>query len=201
MFLCGPPQVEEMEEAAVRISKNVTKMGRDIKSWGVWGWIKDVIDAFKRTMPLITDLRNPAMRQRHWDSLMDEIGSRFDPTSPSFTLDSMVQLRLDQQVEFIAELSVNATKELAIENNLKAIVTTWGALALDMVEYKQTYKLRSTEDVYVALEENIVMLSTMKASKYFVVFEKDISHWEKLLSHISETIELILQVGVRGCGS
>ena len=187
-----------MEEAAVRISKNVTKMGRDIKSWGVWGWIKDVIDAFKRTMPLITDLRNPAMRQRHWDSLMDEIGSRFDPTSPSFTLDSMVQLRLDQQVEFIAELSVNATKELAIENNLKAIVTTWGALAMDMVEYKQTYKLRSTEDVYVALEENIVMLSTMKASKYFVVFEKDISHWEKLLSHISETIELILQVCVGG---
>jgi len=185
-----------MEEAAVRIGKNITKMGRDIKHWSVWGWIKDVIDSFKRTMPLITDLRNPAMRQRHWDSLMNEIGSRFDPTSPTFTLDSMVQLRLDQQVEFIAELSVNATKELAIENNLKAIVATWGGLTLDMAEYKQTHKLRSTEDIFVALEENIVTLSTMKASKYFVVFEKDITYWEKTLSLISETIELILQVSL-----
>ena len=70
-----------MEEAAVRIGKSVTKLGRDIKQWSVWAWIKDTIEAFKRTMPLITDLRNPAMRQRHWDGLMDEIGQRFDPTS------------------------------------------------------------------------------------------------------------------------
>lgn len=212
-------QVDEMEEAAVRCGKGVAKLGRDIKAWGVWGWIKEVIDAFKRTMPLITDLRNPAMRQRHWDSLMEEIGTRcvlggegaglaaavaeegftegfkrpghepvlmgmasykrlargvytrrvssmlalscdvlppsgsvikarpspltpswcptritlaspssclpfrFDPHSASFTLDSIIQLKLDQHVEFIAEMSVNATKELAIETNLKVCVT------------------------------------------------------------------------------
>ncbi len=59
-----------MEEVAVRISKSVAKLGRDLKAWPVWGWIKDTIEAFKRTMPLITDLRNPAMRKRHWDQLM-----------------------------------------------------------------------------------------------------------------------------------
>lgn len=48
--------------------------------------------------------------------------------------------------------------------------------------------------VFAALEENSVTLSTMKASKYFVVFEKEISYWEKTLSHISETVEIILQV-------
>jgi hypothetical protein len=41
-----------------------------------------------------------------------------------------------------------------------------------MVEYKSTSKLRSTGEIFAALEENIVTLSTMKASKYFVVFEK-----------------------------
>ena len=54
----------------------------------------------------------------------------------------------------------------------------------------------STEEIFAALEENIVTLSTMKASKYFVVFESEISHWEKTLSHISETIEMLLQVGL-----
>jgi hypothetical protein len=29
--------------------------------------------------------------------------------------------------------------------------------------------------------------------RYFVVFEKDISYWEKALAHISETVEMILQ--------
>ncbi len=40
----------------------------------------------------------------------EHISIRFDPHSRSFTLDSVVALRLDQHVEFVAELSVNATK-------------------------------------------------------------------------------------------
>ena len=146
-------RVEEMEEAAVRIGKNVQKMGRDIKSWGVWVSIKDTVDSFKKTMPLITDLRNPAMRSRHWEQLMEEIGSKFDPTSSSFTLDTILTLRLDTKVEFIAELSTNATKELAIETNLKSITATWATLGIDMVEYKQTFKLRSTEEVRMGESE------------------------------------------------
>jgi hypothetical protein len=46
------------------------------------------------------------------------------------------------------------------------------------------------------IQENSVGLSTMKASKFFVVFEADITYWEKTLSHISETVEMILQVGM-----
>lgn len=64
-----------MEEAAARYNKLASKLGRDIKHWPVWGWLKDTIDAFKKTMPLITDLRNPAMRDRHWQELMEHIGN------------------------------------------------------------------------------------------------------------------------------
>jgi dynein heavy chain, axonemal len=62
------------------------------------------------------------------------------------------------------------------------------------VEYKQTFKLRSTEDAFAALEDNTVTLSTMKASKFFVIFEKDITSWERTLSLVSEMLEMILQV-------
>ncbi len=58
----------------------------------------------------------------HGGGLQEHVGSKFDPESPDFTLDSVVQLRLDTHAEFIAELSVNATKELAIENNIKVSV-------------------------------------------------------------------------------
>lgn len=62
------------------------------------------------------------------------------------------------------------------------------------VEYKQTFKLRSTEDAFAALEDNTVTLSTMKASKFFLVFEKEITHWEQTLSLVSEMIEMVQQV-------
>lgn len=63
-----------------------------------------------------------------------------------------------------------------------------------MAKYKQTFKLRSTEDVFGALEDNSVTLSTMKASRFFIVFEKEITYWEQMLSLVSEMIEIILQV-------
>ena len=75
-WACVVRQVGDMEEAAARFNKQVTKLGRDVKAWPVWSWLKDTIDAFKKTMPLITDLRNPAMRPRHWQQLMEHIGNR-----------------------------------------------------------------------------------------------------------------------------
>ena len=77
------------------------------------------MESFKKTMPLITDLRNPAMRERHWAQLMDHIGTKFDPAGESFTLESVINLHLDQHVDFIAELSGNASKELGIETAIQ----------------------------------------------------------------------------------
>lgn len=128
---------------------------------------------------------------------------RFDPASSKFTLESVVSLRLDQHVDFIAELSVTASKEAAIETSLANIAATWAELQLDMAEYKGTYKLRSTEDIFTALEDNGVTLSTMNSSKYYLVFEQQMGHWERTLALASETVEMILQVGrgsaLHGC--
>ncbi len=75
-------------------------------------------------MPLIMDLRNPAMRPRHWANLMEVVGSKFDPAGPTFTLDSVVKLHLDQHADLIADLSGNASKELAIEMSIQ-VSCTW----------------------------------------------------------------------------
>lgn len=85
-------------------------------------------------------------------------------------------------------------QELAIETSLGNIAATWAELQLDMAAYKSTYKLRSTEDVFAALEDNGVTLSTMKASKYYLVFEQQVGHWERTLALASETVEMVLQV-------
>lgn len=82
--------------------------------------MQETVDSFKKTMPLIMDLRNPAMRPRHWANLMEVVGATFDPAGPGFTLDSVVKLHLDQHADLIADLSSNASKELAIETSIQA---------------------------------------------------------------------------------
>ena len=188
-------QIDGMEEAAARTHRAVVKLGRERGgNWGVVSNTRAMIEGFKATLPLIADLRNPAMRQRHWSALMAEIGTPIDPFSDDFTLETVVQLRLDLVADFVSELSGSASKEMAIEESLLSIEACWKALGIEMAAYKQTFKITSTEDLFAALEDHSVTLSTIKASKFFAVFEQQIVQWEKTLADISETIELILQV-------
>lgn len=103
-------------------------------------------------------------------------------------------LRLDQHAAFVAELSGAASKEEGVERSLAGIAATWDGLALDMAEYKGAFKLRSTEDVFAALEDNGVTLSAMKASRWAAAFEADVARWERTLALASEALELVLQV-------
>ena len=51
-----------------------------------------VID-FRATLPLIMGLRSDAMRPRHWNQLMEEIGKTFDVNADDFTLSRVFDLR------------------------------------------------------------------------------------------------------------
>lgn len=56
------------------------------------------------------------------------------------------------------------------------------------------FVFRGTEEVFQALEDNQIALSTMKASRFVRAFEKEVDHWERCLSLILEVIEMILTV-------
>jgi hypothetical protein len=71
-------QVEEMEDAAGKTVKAVQRLAREGKSWPVLPWLRETLDAFKKTLPLVNDLRNEAMRPRHWQQLRDHMNARCD---------------------------------------------------------------------------------------------------------------------------
>ena len=48
------------------------------KNWEITESIRSRIDQFKRTMPLVQDLKNPAMRERHWAEIKTQIQKPFD---------------------------------------------------------------------------------------------------------------------------
>ncbi|XP_049715237.1 dynein axonemal heavy chain 2 isoform X5 [Elephas maximus indicus] len=191
-------QTEAMETMAHGLFRRLTRLAKEYKdrNWEIIETTRSKIEQFKRTMPLIADLRNPALRDRHWDQVRDEIQREFDQESESFTLEQIVALGMDQHVEKIGEISASATKELAIELALQNIAKTWDVIQLDIVPYKDKghHRLRGTEEVFQALEDNQVSLSTMKASRFVKAFEKDVDNWERCLSLILEVIEMVLVV-------
>ena len=193
-------ETSSMQIVAAQFKKSLVKIKRDINQitkipWKVVDSMEQRIVQFMATLPLIMNLKNPAMRQRHWDQLKDEIHKTFDAHAADFTLEKVFDLGLHLHDQFIGELSSNANKELAIEEALANIDQVWDEQVIDLVEYKEVYfKIRSTEDLFNQLEDNQVQLSTMKASRFYLSFEEGIQFWEKTLSHIMEVMELSLSV-------
>ncbi|XP_035375794.1 dynein heavy chain 2, axonemal [Electrophorus electricus] len=191
-------QTENMENTAQTMFKKLHKLSRDLKDkqWDIVEFSKNRIEQFKRTIPLILDLRNPAMRERHWNQIKHEVQRSFDQNSADFTLEKIVALGLDQHAEHIYEISTAASKELSIEQSLEGITKTWEDTCLDIIPYKDKghHRLRGTEEVFQALEDNQVTLSTMKASRFVKAFEREVDHWERCLSLVLEVIEMILTV-------
>ena len=187
--------VESMEESSGKFNKKLQKLGKDIKSWKTWEAQKEKVDQFKKALPLITDLRNEALRDRHWQQLMDQIGKQFDPNGPDFTLAKVVELGLPNYGELVATLSNSASKELMVERAVRNLEETWSKMNMDIHKYKNDYlTLRTADDVFAALEDNVVTLSTMKASKFALSFLPELEQWEQTLAIVSETIECILNV-------
>ena len=154
----GDLDVSSMETSALQFKKKVMKLGRSIKRWKVHAMVKDQIEQFLKTLPLITDLRNEAMRDRHWSELKMEIKKSFDPTADDFTLEKVFALGLNLHSDFISELSGIANKELGIESALRDIAEAWENVSIEMTTHKEVYfKIRDVEDLFSQLEDNQVV--------------------------------------------
>ncbi|KAJ3335866.1 Dynein heavy chain 2, axonemal [Gonapodya sp. JEL0774] len=189
----------ELTDTIQKFQKKLARFSREsgAKEWDVLVSLKENCVVTQKLLPVILDLKNPAMRPRHWSQLSDQIGKSLAPSPTELSLEKITEAGLDQYSEAIAQLSNGASRELAIENDLTSVKEVWETLEFDLVakaDDKQMYKIRSTDSIFEVLEDNQVILSSMKSSKYFVAFEQEVQFWEGLLSKIVETTELLLQV-------
>jgi dynein heavy chain len=64
---------EVMTEITNDFHESVRALEKQIKTWGVWISIREKVDVFMNTLPLITDLRSKAIKDRHWRELKAEV--------------------------------------------------------------------------------------------------------------------------------
>ena len=80
--------------------------------------------ALMTSLPLVSDLHHPSMRERHWKQLMKATGRHF-VLDENFSLGNMLALNLHECVDVVSETVERAQKELVIEKALTKIEETW----------------------------------------------------------------------------
>lgn len=157
--------------------------------------IKNQIQDFKTNVPLIVLLRNPGMRQRHWEDIAEQCKVDIMPIE-KFTTDELLQLNLNQQIEYITKVSESAAKEFQIEQILTKMQNEWDKMILDILPYKDTGTgvLKGVDDINAVLDEQITMTQTILFSAFKGPFEQQIEEWNTKLLLISEVLEVWMSV-------
>lgn len=189
--------IDEMEDKALSLYKEFSTLRKNYydRNWNMLDVTTRCIDSFRRTLPLITALRNPNMRDRHWKRVRDVMQVDFDETSKKFTLELIINLDFQTFSEDIQDISNAATIELQIEKVIMNIAAIWKKQGFEMVHARDgVYRIKSVDECFQLLEEHIVQISAMKATPYVEPFIDIVDYWEKTLSYISETLEKALSV-------
>lgn len=77
--------------------------------------IRGRIEEFRPYIPLIQGLRNPGMRNRHWEMLSKEININIKPKA-NLTFSRCLEMKLLDHIDSIAKIAEIAGKEFSIEN-------------------------------------------------------------------------------------
>ena len=154
--------------------------------------VKSEIEAFMPVMPLVTALRNPGMRERHWEELTKVTGKDLTlATTPEFTLTKLRGMGLDDVIEQVSKVCDVAGKEFAIEQAMDKMEGEWKGVNLDVQPYREsgTYVLKGFDLVQQLLDDHIVMTQSMSFSPFKGPFAQRIDDWEKMLTLMSEIFE------------
>lgn len=67
--------IDIMEDTAMALYKEFNALNKKYypRNWDMLITTTKNVDGFRRTLPLITALKNPCMRKRHWDRVRDVI--------------------------------------------------------------------------------------------------------------------------------
>jgi dynein heavy chain len=144
--------------------------------------IKGFIEDFRPFIPLIQGLRNPGMRNRHWESLSNDLGFPIRPKA-TLTFSKCLEMKLQDHITVITKIAEVAGKEYSIEQALDKMEHEWGPVQFEIMPYKNTgtYILKASEDISQLLDDHIVMTQSMSFSPFKKPFEERISTWENKL--------------------
>lgn len=89
---------------------------------------------FKEAIPFMVKLKNKALRQRHWNLLMNKTGHTFD-VLVDFALSEMFLMKLYQHRPTVLEIINTAVNEVVIEAAVDDLITKWNSMTFTLQQH------------------------------------------------------------------
>ncbi|XP_066917361.1 dynein beta chain, ciliary-like [Clytia hemisphaerica] len=187
--------VEGMEMDCKKFVKDIRGLDKEMRAWDAFAGLDGTVKNMMTSLRAVGELQNPAIRERHWDQLMQATKVTFIMDEDTKLAD-LLALNLHNFEDEVRGIVDKATKELSMEKVLAELNGTWSVME---VEYEPHYRtgislLKTSEELIETLEDNQVQLQNLMTSKYIAHFLTEVSSWQKKLSTCDSVISIWMEV-------
>eukprot|EP01064_Diplonema_japonicum_P034643 TRINITY_DN7253_c0_g4_i1.p1 TRINITY_DN7253_c0_g4~~TRINITY_DN7253_c0_g4_i1.p1 ORF type:complete len:4646 (+),score=1368.52 TRINITY_DN7253_c0_g4_i1:87-14024(+) len=185
-------------EEVNRFQLQAQKLPKALKTWDAYLELKKYIDDFLGLEEMISALAHPAMRERHWKTIMQITATTWKLDEDLFKLGNILEAKLLNFEEEVQDVTMSAQKEADIERKYKEIERNWKDTELMFGEFKHRGQLvlkgEETNLIKESLEESQLQVGSMLASRFVAPFREEVTEWMTKLSSVSEKLGLWQEV-------
>uniref|UniRef100_A0A8B9NN00 Dynein axonemal heavy chain 17 n=1 Tax=Accipiter nisus TaxID=211598 RepID=A0A8B9NN00_9AVES len=187
--------VEQMDIDCKKFAKDIRSLDKEMRSWDAFTGLDNSVKNMITSLRAMNELQNPAIRDRHWQELMQATKVNFT-MSKDTTLADLLQLNLHKFEDEVRGIVDKAMKEAGMEKVLNALDATWATMRFEHEPHTRTgiMLLKSDEVLIETLEDNQVQLQNLMTSKYLAFFLQEVSGWQQKLSTTDSVISIWFEV-------
>ncbi|NXP60283.1 DYH17 protein, partial [Chloropsis cyanopogon] len=187
--------VEDMDIECKKFAKDIRGLDKEVKSWDAFTGLDSSMKNMMTSLRAVSELQNPAIRDRHWQELVQTTKVEFTMSENTILAD-LLQLNLHQFEEEVRGIVDKASKEAGMEKVLNALDTTWAAMEFEYEPHGRTQLplLKMDEVLIETLEDNQMQLQNVLASKYRAFFLQRAQDWQQKLSTTDTVINTWFEV-------
>ncbi|XP_021206053.2 dynein axonemal heavy chain 6 isoform X1 [Bombyx mori] len=183
--------VDEIQNTTISYGKIFNQLDKGLPSNTIVPKCKELIDVIKEKLPVISYLRNPALKPRHWVKIEEILHTRFTP-DVVMNLQMFEELQAFQHSDELMEVAGQASSEAGLESLLKKVEEIWAALEFPVILHKDArdvYVLGGLDEIQASLDESNIHISTILSSRNCGPIKSRVEEWAKNLELFAKTLE------------
>ena len=152
---------------------------------------KEDVQNYRLTMPVVTNLRCPSLKERHWERIRDLL--QFDISAVSkVTLGDLIANDTVKHAQNISIITTQAENEEILFKMLKKVQAMWDSEEFEVANYKDrrdAFILIEVDEVIMQLDDSLVSINTILGSQYVGAIREAVEEWRNKLLLLQDTLE------------
>ncbi|CAM9257500.1 unnamed protein product [Scytosiphon promiscuus] len=183
--------VEEMETEVVRFWRIVQLSEKQLPTNPAVGRLKNMVEEVKLTVPVVADLRNETLTDRHWKKLQGVLGVDIREEG-GVTFKQMMEANLKDVSDQVNSVVTNAEQESILTLLLRKVQGGWAEATFKLKVHKEKRDillLSDVDDLTKRVDDSVVTMGNIIASPHVGPIRSEAEAFGGKLTLLQATLE------------